>query len=315
MFKDFVLSLLLSLILLIMVLISVAFFTLLERKILGYIHIRKGPNKMGLIGLLQPFSDALKLFSKEQCFPVLSNVMLYYVAPMMNIILSLILWLCLPFFSMKLNFSLSILFVLCTSSLGVYSVMLSGWASNSNYAMLGSLRSVAQMISYEVSLILILISFMFLIGSFNLNDFCKFQENVWFLFLGFPLSLMLLISLLAETNRSPFDFAEGESELVSGFNVEYSSGLFALIFLAEYSSILFMCMLSVLIFSGANLVSISDYMMLVILLFFWIWVRGSMPRYRYDKLMNLAWKSYLPVSLNLLVMYMGIVMFFMLKII
>nr|YP_010925331.1 NADH dehydrogenase subunit 1 [Hylurgus ligniperda]WGL40356.1 NADH dehydrogenase subunit 1 [Hylurgus ligniperda]WKD83324.1 NADH dehydrogenase subunit 1 [Hylurgus ligniperda] len=302
-------SLIMILILLVMVLIGVAFFTLLERKILGYIHLRKGPNKMGLMGLLQPFSDALKLFSKEQCMPILSNVNLYYMAPVLNFIFALSLWICLPFYFLNLNFYFSVLFLLCVSSLSVYSVMLSGWSSNSNYAMIGSLRSIAQMISYEVSLILLLISFLFLIGSFDLKCFFKFQENIWFLFLFLPLSLILFISLLAETNRSPFDFAEGESELVSGFNVEYSSGLFALIFLAEYASILFMCMVSVILLSGASLIKISDYFLLILIMFFWIWVRGTVPRYRYDKLMNLAWKSYLPISLNMMLLYFGGVMY------
>nr|YP_010398613.1 NADH dehydrogenase subunit 1 [Dendroctonus rufipennis]UQK95011.1 NADH dehydrogenase subunit 1 [Dendroctonus rufipennis] len=300
--------LLCSIIMLIGVLISVAFFTLFERKILGYIHIRKGPNKVGFMGLLQPFSDAIKLFSKEQSFPLVSNLILFYLSPMMNFIFALLLWMCIPVLSMSLIFYYSVLFMLCVSSLSVYTVMLSGWSSNSNYALLGSLRSVAQMISYEVSLILIMLSFLFFVNSFDFKDLIKYQENTWFFFSLFPLSCMFIISLLAETNRSPFDFAEGESELVSGFNVEYSSGLFALIFLAEYTSILFSAMICVFIFLGGNLVSIFFYVNLLLILFFWIWVRGSVPRYRYDKLMSLAWKSYLPVSLNLLVFYFSITM-------
>nr|WGL40304.1 NADH dehydrogenase subunit 1 [Dendroctonus valens] len=295
-------------IMLIGVLISVAFFTLFERKILGYIHIRKGPNKVGFMGLLQPFSDAIKLFSKEQSFPFISNLILFYLSPVMNFIFALLLWACIPILGLSLVFYYSMLFMLCVSSLSVYTVMLSGWSSNSNYALLGSLRSVAQMISYEVSLILIILSFLFFINSFDFKDLVKYQENIWFLFSFFPLSCMLIISLLAETNRSPFDFAEGESELVSGFNVEYSSGLFALIFLAEYTSILFSAMICVFIFLGGNLSVVISYMNLLLILFFWIWVRGSVPRYRYDKLMNLAWKSYLPVSLNLLVFYFSVTM-------
>nr|YP_010850295.1 NADH dehydrogenase subunit 1 [Tomicus minor]WGH11786.1 NADH dehydrogenase subunit 1 [Tomicus minor] len=307
-------TLFLCIILLVSVLISVAFFTLLERKILGYIHIRKGPNKVGVIGLLQPFSDAIKLFSKEQSFSLMSNLVLFYISPIMNFMFALFLWMCIPFFTMNLMFHFSVLFMLSISSLGVYTVMLSGWSSNSNYAMLGSLRAVAQMISYEVSLVLILMSFLFLIFSFDFKDLMKFQENIWFLFMLLPLSLMIIISLLAETNRSPFDFAEGESELVSGFNVEYSSGLFALIFLAEYTSILFMGLVSTLFFLGADMVNILFYVKLMFILFMWVWVRGTMPRYRYDKLMNLAWKSYLPFSLNMLLLYFSIVMLMVFKV-
>nr|UJG10827.1 NADH dehydrogenase subunit 1 [Ips typographus]UUG47432.1 NADH dehydrogenase subunit 1 [Ips typographus]UUG47549.1 NADH dehydrogenase subunit 1 [Ips typographus] len=304
--KDSILLIVTSLIQIICVLVGVAFLTLLERKVLGYIHIRKGPNKLGFIGLLQPFSDAIKLFSKEQTFPIFSNLVVYYLSPIMNLFFSLLLWLSFPFYSLNFSFSNSLLFVLSISSLGVYTVMLAGWSSNSNYAMLGSIRSIAQMISYEVSLILILLSFLFMIFSFNLSDYSNFQENVWFIFLLLPLSVMFLISLLAETNRSPFDFAEGESELVSGFNVEYSSGGFAMIFLAEYASILFMSMISVLVFLGADVFNYWFFLKLGLIGFFWIWARGTLPRYRYDKLMYLAWKSFLPVSLMYLMLFISI---------
>nr|ALF04100.1 NADH dehydrogenase subunit 1 [Eucryptorrhynchus brandti] len=311
MIKDLFLILVSSLILVVFVLVGVAFLTLLERKVLGYIHIRKGPNKVGFIGLLQPFSDAVKLFTKEQTYPFMSNLILYLVSPVMNLLLSLFLWLCMPFISVNLNFNLSILFFLSVSSIGVYSIMLAGWSSNSNYAMLGSLRAVAQTISYEVSLVLILLSFLFLILSFDLLSFMKFQENIWFLFLLFPLSIMWVVSSLAETNRSPFDFAEGESELVSGFNVEYSSGNFAMFFLAEYASILFMSMMCSILFLGGNFGSFTFFMKVVFISFLWVWVRGTLPRYRYDKLMYLAWKSYLPVSLNMLSFYFGLSLFIM----
>nr|YP_009731719.1 NADH dehydrogenase subunit 1 [Carpophilus dimidiatus]QHR79667.1 NADH dehydrogenase subunit 1 [Carpophilus dimidiatus] len=303
------LSLISSLILLICVLISVAFLTLLERKVLGYIQIRKGPNKVGFIGIIQPFSDAIKLFTKEQTYPFMSNLNLYYISPVMNFILSLFLWMSMPFLTVNLSFSLSFLFFLCISSLGVYTIMLAGWSSNSNYSMLGSLRSVAQTISYEVSLALILISFLFLILSLNILDLIFYQKYVWFIFFMLPISLMWLTSSLAETNRTPFDFAEGESELVSGFNVEYSSGGFAMIFLAEYSSILFMSMLSCMLFLGGDLISWSFFIKLTLISFFWIWVRGTFPRFRYDKLMYLAWKSFLPVSLSYFLFYMGVKMF------
>nr|APX40628.1 NADH dehydrogenase subunit 1 [Psylliodes chrysocephala] len=298
-----------SLILLLCVLISIAFLTLLERKVLGYIQIRKGPNKVGYLGLIQPFSDAIKLLSKEQIYPLMSNFNLYYICPMLNLFLSLFLWFCMPFFSVNLSFNLSILFFLSISSLSVYTIMLAGWSSNSNYSLLGSLRSVAQTISYEVSLVLILMSFLFLILSMNLIDFFIYQEYVWFMFMLFPLCLMWIVSSLAETNRTPFDFAEGESELVSGFNVEYSSGGFVMIFLAEYGNILFMSMVSVLLFLGANLTSFTFFLKLVFVSFFWLWVRGTLPRYRYDKLMYLAWKTYLPISLNFLLFFSSMKMF------
>nr|AXS66358.1 NADH dehydrogenase subunit 1 [Curculionoidea sp. 3 KM-2017] len=304
--KDMFMILISSLILIVCVLIGVAFLTLLERKVLGYIHLRKGPNKLGFIGLLQPFSDAIKLFSKEQMSPYMANISLYYVSPIFNLFLALLLWMCMPLLTVHLNFNLSLLFFLSVSSLGVYTVMLAGWSSNSNYAMLGSMRSVAQSISYEVSLVLILMSFLFLIFSFNIIELIKFQENLWFLFLLFPLCVMWLVSSLAETNRTPFDFAEGESELVSGFNVEYSSGGFAMIFLAEYASILFMSMVCSMLFLGGNLGSFLFYFKIVLVSFFWVWVRGTLPRYRYDKLMYLAWKSYLPVSLYFLFFYFSL---------
>nr|AOY40071.1 NADH dehydrogenase subunit 1 [Scolytinae sp. BMNH 1040351] len=299
-------SIIMLLLLVVCVLVGVAFLTLMERKVLGYIHIRKGPNKVGFVGLLQPFSDAIKLFSKEQSYPIFSNLGVYYFSPVINFMLALVLWACMPFYVYNLSFSFSLLFMLSVSSLGVYTVMLSGWASNSNYALLGSLRSVAQIISYEVSMILIILSFLFLIFSFNLLDFMKYQKNVWLGLLCVPSVFMLLVSLLAETNRSPFDFAEGESELVSGFNVEYSSGGFAMIFLAEYASILFMSMMSVIVFLGADFYSILFFIKVGLISFFWVWARGTLPRYRYDKLMYLAWKSYLPVSLLLLMFYFGL---------
>nr|AOY39434.1 NADH dehydrogenase subunit 1 [Disteniidae sp. BMNH 899837] len=293
------------LLLVICVLVGVAFLTLLERKVLGYIQIRKGPNKVGFLGIIQPFSDAIKLFSKEQVFPVMSNLGLYYFCPVGNLFVALILWFSVPFWSVNLEFDLSLLYFLSISSLAVYSVMLAGWSSNSTYALLGSLRSVAQTISYEVSLSLILLSFVYLILSFNFMDFVKFQENIWFMFILFPLVMMWLVSGLAETNRTPFDFAEGESELVSGFNVEYSSGGFAMIFLAEYASILFMSFACSMIFLGGNIYSVIFFLKLTLIGFFWVWVRGTLPRYRYDKLMYLSWKSYLPISLSFLLMVLG----------
>nr|AGW80448.1 NADH dehydrogenase subunit 1 [Prosopocoilus astacoides blanchardi] len=297
------------LILVICVLIGVAFLTLLERKVLGYIQLRKGPNKVGFIGIPQPFSDAIKLFSKEQTYPVMSNFYLYYFCPVFNLFLSLLVWMCIPFFGMFMGFSLGALYFLCCASLGVYTVMLAGWSSNSNYSMLGSLRAVAQTISYEVSLALTLLSFLILIMSLNFSDLKIYQAGGWFIFLCLPLCMIWFVSSLAETNRTPFDFAEGESELVSGFNVEYSGGGFALIFLAEYSSILFMSLLCCLLFLGANYVVPVFFVLLGFMSFLWVWVRGTLPRFRYDKLMYLAWKSYLPVSLSYLLLFLGMKIF------
>nr|YP_010154889.1 NADH dehydrogenase subunit 1 [Melanophila acuminata]QQX28208.1 NADH dehydrogenase subunit 1 [Melanophila acuminata] len=307
-FKDVILVLVSMLILIICVLVGVAFLTLLERKVLGYIQIRKGPNKVGFLGIPQPFSDAIKLFTKEQVYPLMSNYYIYYFAPIVNLFLALLLWMCMPFISSFLNFNFGILFFLCCSSLGVYTIMIAGWSSNSNYAMLGGLRSVAQTISYEVSLALILMSFLILISSLNMLDFYKYQVYMWLLFISLPLAMIWFVSSLAETNRTPFDFAEGESELVSGFNVEYSAGGFALIFMAEYANILFMSMLFSLIFLGADILSWFYFLKLVFISFVFIWVRGTLPRYRYDKLMYLAWKSFLPVALNFLMFFIGLKM-------
>nr|YP_009024424.1 NADH dehydrogenase subunit 1 [Massicus raddei]AGO02006.1 NADH dehydrogenase subunit 1 [Massicus raddei] len=294
-----------SLVLIICVLVGVAFLTLLERKVLGYIQIRKGPNKVGFLGLVQPFSDAIKLFTKEQTFPYMSNFNLYYLSPVMNLFLAMFLWMCMPLITVNTSFSLSFLFFLGVSSLSVYTVMLAGWSSNSNYSLLGSLRAVAQTISYEVSLALILLSFLYLISSLNIMDLTKYQEYIWFVFVMMPLCMMWVVSGLAETNRTHFDFAEGESELVSGFNVEYSSGGFAMIFLTEYASILFMTMLCSMLFLGGDLSSWLFLIKLGFVAFFWVWARGTLPRFRYDKLMYLAWKSYLPVALNYLLFFLS----------
>nr|YP_010159305.1 NADH dehydrogenase subunit 1 [Perlesta teaysia]QRG31751.1 NADH dehydrogenase subunit 1 [Perlesta teaysia] len=303
---DLILPMVGGFLLIICVLVGVAFLTLLERKVLGYIQIRKGPNKVGFMGLPQPFSDAIKLFTKEQTYPVLSNYLPYYFSPVFSLFLSLLVWMVMPYGTGMFNFNLGLLFFLCCTSLGVYTLMIAGWSSNSNYALLGGLRGVAQTISYEVSLALILLSFIFLVDSYCVGSFRESQEMMWLLVITFPLVLSWFASCLAETNRTPFDFAEGESELVSGFNVEYSSGGFALIFLAEYASILFMSMLFGVLFLGCNLASGLFYIKLAFVSFIWIWVRGTLPRFRYDKLMYLAWKSFLPLSLNYLLLFLGL---------
>nr|QNE85439.1 NADH dehydrogenase subunit 1 [Helina latitarsis] len=310
-FVEILLSIISSLLLIIFVLVSVAFLTLLERKVLGYIQIRKGPNKVGINGILQPFCDAIKLFTKEQTYPLLSNYISYYFSPVFSLFLSLLIWMCMPMFIKLFSFNLGLLFFLCCASLGVYTIMIAGWSSNSNYSLLGGLRAVAQTISYEVSLALVLLSFVFMIGGYNMLLFYKYQLFIWFLFIMFPMSLVWFSISLAETNRTPFDFAEGESELVSGFNVEYSSGGFALIFLAEYASILFMSMFFCILFLGSNLFSIFFFLKLTFMSFLFIWVRGTLPRFRYDKLMYLAWKSFLPFSLNFLLFYIGVKVYLM----
>nr|YP_010616523.1 NADH dehydrogenase subunit 1 [Morophaga formosana]WAU48144.1 NADH dehydrogenase subunit 1 [Morophaga formosana] len=307
--KEYLLIFLGGLMLVLGVLIGVAFLTLLERKILGYIQLRKGPNQVGYMGILQPFSDGIKLFVKETTYPLLSNYLSYYFSPVVGFILSLMIWMVFPYFFGFMNFDLGILFILCISGMGVYIVMIAGWSSNSNYALLGGLRSVAQTISYEVSLALILLSSIFLVLEFNLISFLNYQNIIWFMFLMIPLFFCMLSSMMAETNRTPFDFAEGESELVSGFNIEYSSGGFALIFLAEYSMILFMSMLFTILYLGGFNLSFLFYLKMGLIFFIFIWVRGTLPRYRYDKLMYLSWKLYLPLSLNFLLFFLGIMIF------
>nr|AII02273.1 NADH dehydrogenase subunit 1 [Epermenia illigerella] len=303
---DILLIFLGIIILILGVLIGVAFLTLLERKVLGYIQIRKGPNKLGFIGILQPFSDAIKLFTKEQTYPKFSNYLSYYYSPVFSFVLSLMIWMLIPYYFNMISFNLGILFFLSCTSMGVYMIMIAGWSSNSNYSLLGGLRAVAQTISYEVSLALLMMSSIIMIMDLSLLNFMIYQNMIWFIFIMMPLSFCFFSSMLAETNRTPFDFAEGESELVSGFNIEYSSGGFALIFLAEYSSILFMSLIFVLFYMGGFSLNLFFYLKLSLISFLFIWVRGTLPRYRYDKLMYLCWKIYLPISLNFLLFYLGI---------
>nr|YP_010315904.1 NADH dehydrogenase subunit 1 [Leptocorisa acuta]AIW06126.1 NADH dehydrogenase subunit 1 [Leptocorisa sp. MT-2014]UNA68641.1 NADH dehydrogenase subunit 1 [Leptocorisa acuta]UNA68667.1 NADH dehydrogenase subunit 1 [Leptocorisa acuta]UNA68680.1 NADH dehydrogenase subunit 1 [Leptocorisa acuta]UNA68719.1 NADH dehydrogenase subunit 1 [Leptocorisa acuta] len=286
------------LIMLIFVLVAVAFVTLLERKVLGYIQLRKGPNSVGFMGLLQPFSDGIKLFFSEQTYPYMSNFLIYYFSPIFMLVLSFSLWVLFPYFTNLYSFNYGLLFFLCCTGMGVYGTMLSGWSSNSKYALLGSLRAMAQTISYEVSMAMILICFFVFIFGYNFVNFMIYQSDIWFIFFSIPLLFCWLSSCLAETNRAPFDFAEGESELVSGFNVEYSSGGFAFIFLSEYMNIIFMSLLTVIIFFGCDLYSVFFYISTVFIIFWFIWVRGTLPRFRYDKLMYLTWKVFLPISLN-----------------
>nr|APH08691.1 NADH dehydrogenase subunit 1 [Profundiconus teramachii] len=287
------------------ILLAVAFFTLLERKGLSYIQLRKGPNKVGIAGLPQPIADAAKLLTKEIAKPTMANYSLYFVAPIFSFILALLLWQLYPSLYNSSYFKWGILFFLCVSSLNVYGTLLAGWASNSKYALLGSLRAIAQTISYEVSMALILLFPLFLVGSFSFTEIMESQKNIWLSFLMIPVFFIWFTTCIAETNRAPFDFAEGESELVSGFNIEYGAAGFALIFLAEYANILVMSLFSALLFFGGSsfFYMSSDIGFMLKVLFFaflFIWVRGSYPRFRYDLLMNLTWKGFLPASLSFL---------------
>nr|ABD95376.1 NADH dehydrogenase subunit 1 [Ligia oceanica] len=285
------------------VLVSIAFITLLERKILGYLQKRKGPNKVGVKGVLQPFSDAIKLFTKEPVVLPGSNSLAFLVSPALSLGIMIIMWLSFPSSLGMTSISLSVIFIMCCLSVGVYPVLGAGWASNSKYPLLGSLRSVAQTLSYEVSLAFILLSYVVLTSSFNLERVMTSIEGQWLLFMSLPLAAAWFITSLAETNRTPFDFSEGESELVSGFNTEYSSGGFALFFLAEYGSILFMSLFFAVIFMGGLDMSVSFPVKVMLVVSMFIWVRGTLPRLRYDKLMMMAWKSFLPVSLGYLMAF------------
>nr|YP_009227759.1 NADH dehydrogenase subunit 1 [Ictalurus pricei]AHZ57919.1 NADH dehydrogenase subunit 1 [Ictalurus pricei] len=289
------------------VLLAVAFLTLIERKVLGYMQLRKGPNIVGPYGLLQPIADGVKLFIKEPIRPSTSSPFLFLTTPMLALTLALMLWAPMPLPHPVTDLNLGMLFILALSSLAVYSILGSGWASNSKYALIGALRAVAQTISYEVSLGLILLSIIIFTGGFTLQMFNMTQEAIWLLIPAWPLAAMWYISTLAETNRAPFDLTEGESELVSGFNVEYAGGPFALFFLAEYANILLMNTLSAILFLGAmhfphapELTSMNIMMKAALLSMLFLWVRASYPRFRYDQLMHLVWKNFLPMTLALI---------------
>nr|YP_009990451.1 NADH dehydrogenase subunit 1 [Mullus surmuletus]QNM99675.1 NADH dehydrogenase subunit 1 [Mullus surmuletus] len=295
------------------VLLAVAFLTLLERKVLGYMQLRKGPNVVGPYGLLQPIADGIKLFIKEPVRPSTSSPVLFLLAPMLALTLALTLWAPMPMPYPVIDLNLGILFILALSSLAVYSILGSGWASNSKYALIGALRAVAQTISYEVSLGLILLCIIIFTGGFTLQMFSVVQESVWLIVPAWPLAAMWYISTLAETNRAPFDLTEGESELVSGFNVEYAGGPFALFFLAEYANILLMNTLSATLFLGAShvpafpeLTTINLMTKAALLSVVFLWVRASYPRFRYDQLMHLIWKNFLPLTLALVIWHLAL---------
>lgn len=304
-----------SLIIVIPLLVSVAFFTIVERKGMGTIQRRKGPNVVGIVGLLQPFADGLKLFTKETILPSNSNLLAFLVAPILTFFLSITSWVIIPF-SDQLIFAdtgVGILYLLAISSLSVYGIIIAGWSSNSKYPFLGALRSTAQMISYEVSIGFIITNICVLTGSFNLNDIIIAQRHVWHIFSSFPIFILFYISMLAETNRHPFDLPEAEAELVSGYNVEYSSMSFALFFLAEYSNMLLMSAFSTIIFLGgwlSPLIFLSGSfwfsLKMILGITFFVITRAGLPRYRYDQLMDISWKCFLPFSLGYFVFTVGV---------
>lgn len=305
-------------------LLSVAFFTVAERKIMGAIQRRRGPNVIGFVGLLQAIADGLKLLVKETILPSNSNLGIFLLAPILSFILSVIGWGVIPFSHTVVlaDVNLGILYIFAVSSLNVYGLILSGWASNSKYAFLGALRSTAQMISYEISIGFIVLSVAVCVGSLNLSKIVLAQKEVWLLVPLFPLFVMFYISMLAETNRHPFDLPEAEAELVSGYNVEYSAMTFALFFLGEYSNMLLMCALSSILFFGGwlppfdifflNIIPGSIWFSLKVAVgaIFFILTRAALPRYRYDQLMHLGWKCFLPLAIGYLMFTVGILISF-----
>lgn len=318
---EFIVSIILILFsfltILIPILISVAYLTLFERKVIGHIQRRTGPVTVGILGLLQPIADGVKLFLKETIVPSHSNKIIYILAPLITFSLSLLNWIVIPF---DLNYSifninLSVLFILAISSLSVYGIILAGWSSNSKYAFLGAIRSSAQMISYEISISLILLTLLLTNYSLNFIDIINNQEFLWNCLIHFPMFFLFLISILAETNRHPFDLPEAEAELVSGYNVEYSAMTFALFFLGEYANIILMSVLASLFFLGgwfffSQISFIFISLKSLLIMFFFIWCRAAFPRYRYDQLMFLGWKILLPISISWILVTLGFLFFF-----
>jgi NADH-quinone oxidoreductase subunit H len=303
---------------------AVAYLTYAERKVIGAMQLRKGPNVVGPFGLLQPIADGLKLFAKEMVIPSGSNAFLFIFAPILTFFLSLIAWAVIPFGDgiVLANINVGILYLLAISSLGVYGVIIAGWASNSKYAFLGAMRSAAQMISYEISMGFVIVSVLLCAGSLNLSDIVLAQKSMWFCIPLFPMFIVFVISILAETNRSPFDLAEGESEIVAGYFVEYSGMSFALFFLGEYANMILMSAIAALLFLGGWLPPfdiapftwipgpIWFFLKIAFILFIFLWVRATFPRFRYDQLMRLGWKVFLPFTLVWVILTAGFVLVF-----
>ena len=309
---SYLISVLIKIIIIILPLLgAVAYLTLMERKVIASMQLRKGPNVVGPFGLLQPLADGLKLLLKEIIIPDKANKALFLLAPIITFVLALIGWAVIPFSEnfVVANLNIGVLYLLATSSLGVYGIIIAGWASNSKYAFLGAIRSSAQMISYEVSIGLIIISVVLMSGSLNLSEIVLAQKNGWYVFSMFPMFILFFASALAETNRHPFDLPEAEAELVAGYNVEYSSMAFAMFFLGEYANMILISSVASILFLGGWLpicnhpfcMAIPGFVWLMLkvifLLFCFIWVRATLPRYRYDQLMRLGWKVFLPISL------------------
>nr|YP_010610458.1 NADH dehydrogenase subunit 1 [Opimothrips tubulatus]WAO28725.1 NADH dehydrogenase subunit 1 [Opimothrips tubulatus] len=297
-----------SILMLIFSLISVAFLTLFERKILSFSQIRLGPNKVGFNGNFQPFSDAIKLYTKEYNKPSFSNYYLFYMFPSLMLVFSFLTWMSMPFFKMIIYLNFTLMFFISILGFSVYSTMFMGWSSNSNYSNLGSIRSVAQTISYEISLLFIILTLFLFNKNFNFYWLSFSQFYSWNL-LFLPVFFMWIISCLAELNRTPFDLSEAESELVSGFNTEFSGGKFAIIFMSEYLMIIIMSMLTCSFFLGCNFYNIFFFFNSSMIMFIIIWSRATLPRMRYDKLMELTWKNFLPSSLIL--MWLFFIIFFL----
>jgi len=317
---TFLSTLLKSFAIILPLLLAVAFLTLLERKVMASMHQRKGPNVVGFFGLLQAFADGLKLFVKETIFPSSANTLIFILAPITTFLISLAVWAVIPFGNHLVfaDLNIGVIYIFAISSLGVYGIIFSGWSSNSKWSFLGSLRSTAQMISYEVSIGIIVLCVLLCVGSLNLFDIVESQRNVWFIIPLFPLFVMFFISGLAETNRSPFDLPEAEAELVSGYNTEYSAIGFVLFFLGEYTNMVLMSSVITIYFLGGwfspfaivSFISLPGIFWFGLktsfVLFFFVWVRATYPRYRYDQLMTLGWKVFLPFSLGWLIFISGL---------
>nr|WP_294504116.1 NADH-quinone oxidoreductase subunit NuoH [uncultured Rhodopila sp.] len=310
-----------ALALLVPLLIGVAYLTYAERKVLAAMQMRKGPNVVGPFGLFQPFADAIKMVTKETIIPSGANRVLFLLAPMLTFMLAMLAWAVVPVNDgwVSADINVGILYLFAISSLGVYGIIIAGWASNSKYAFLGAMRSAAQMVSYEVSMGFVLVTVMLCVGSLNLSDIVRAQQHMWFCIPLFPMFIIFFISALAETNRSPFDLPEGESEIVAGFFVEYSSMSFGLFFLGEYANMILMSGMTAILFLGGwmgpfglwpQLGVLWFILKICALLFVFLWVRATFPRYRYDQLMRLGWKVFLPFSLIWLVLTAGALMAF-----